>query len=127
MIEPRLWFGKKYYGWPLRCVPCSYFTWMRVNVPEEDLPAGLSLEITREYVRRMCGRPNVIPPDPYSPDPAPRIDPNALPTVVIEERVRRWYRDLAARFHPDKRRGSTEAMIALNVAHEEIKKVLDID
>jgi hypothetical protein len=44
--------------------------------------------------------------------------------LAWEPVVQTWYRRMALRFHPD-RGGSHEAMLAINVAHDELRRLFD--
>lgn len=91
MIMP---FGR-HRGKRLEDIPASYLRWAIENCSSAS-PALLA------EMRRVLRA---------SEDSAP--SPLALPTLAAK-----WYRTLAAEFHPDKRSGSHEGMLAINRARD---------
>lgn len=97
-------FGK-YRDLPLKEVPTPYLLWcVRAS---RRVSARLRLRIDQELQARGF---------PPLPRPAPPAD---WPEVM-----RRWYRELARRYHPD-HGGSDEAMKVVNAAHELLRRLLD--
>src|SRR5437762_1779433 len=93
---PRMPFGK-HKGELLGAVPSDYLVWLLRNCA---LRAWLQAEIEAEMQRRQ-GCPAAPPP--------------AAATSDVEQLVRRWYRELAKKYHPD-RGGTNEAMKVVNDA-----------
>jgi len=90
----RLNFGK-YRGWELSEVPESYLRW----VLEECHSATPSL---RRAIHEL-------------------LEGDSL--ELREDVVRRWYREMCVKFHPD-RGGDVEAMKAINYAYERLVELL---
>jgi hypothetical protein len=93
-------FGK-HRGLPLEEVPDSYLMWILDNVTLDNRPS------LREAIRLRLG--------------LPRTDSRT--GANLDGLVKSWYRRLSMDFHPD-RGGSHEAMIAINEAHERLRKLL---
>jgi hypothetical protein len=64
-----------------------------------------------------------ITDEPAEESPTPPPPPGATPPAAWEPIVRRWYRDLVMRWHPD-RGGSTAAMQMINECHSRLQKLL---
>lgn len=87
-------FGK-YAGWPLHEIPGSY---LALALETFSLPEALTIRCRGELLRRYT---------------LTAIEPVPSGGEELRERIRRTYRELALKYHPD-RGGNTEAMQALN-------------
>ena len=87
-----LHFGK-HRGKPLADIPISYLRWVIENCD------GITPSLRREIESIL-----------YQ---SPKRESLALPSLVSP-----WYRKLAVEFHPDRRGGSHEAMVAVNRARD---------
>jgi uncharacterized protein (DUF3820 family) len=104
MSALRMPFGK-YQGQALEDVPTRYLLWcLRAY---RRLPPELWEALDQELRRR--GLAGELPPASPPPD--------------WLRLIRRWYRQLSLRYHPD-RGGSAEAMQAVNAAHELLQSLL---
>jgi hypothetical protein len=83
-------FGK-YRGQQLEDVPLSYLKWVLANC-EHVSPALLA-----EIRFLVSGE-----------------EPAGTTAIAIPSLANRWYRQLATEFHPDRRGGSHQAMVAVN-------------
>jgi len=103
----RMPFGK-HKGRPLSDVPTDYLCWL---LDECDLRPGFRRAVDAELRGRLYGG-------------AGRGDPgHAPPDDWLSEVLRRWYRELSLKYHPD-RGGSHEAMVAVNDAHERLQRMV---
>lgn len=101
----RMPFGK-HRGRPLDEVPDSYLVWILDNLDLTDRPT------LREAIRRRLNLDR----------PAGSVPPG----VDVGKAIKTWYRKLAFDFHPDRRKGSNEAMLAINEAYERLCKDLKL-
>lgn len=108
-MSMRMPFGK-YQGKMLDQIPISYLKWVLRECA--DISWGLRREI-RELVE-------AAEQDAHS---EPATSEGLL--VAWDEVVPTWYREMALKFHPD-RGGSTEAMKAINFAHERLKEMIGV-
>lgn len=103
-------FGK-HRGKPLPDIPNGYLAWV---LRECDLDPWLRAAVQCELQRRL----DVA----YGPSPGP--GPGFHPPVQLGEIIRRWHREMALEFHPD-RGGSNEAMKAINRAVERLRELVE--
>lgn len=101
-------FGK-HRGTPLEKVPTQYLRWVLSSVDLDRYPglrpaieARLALGATAEHY----------------PD---------CPKAWIKQKINQCYREVALLYHPDRRGGSTEAMIAVNTTFERLRESLDLE
>lgn len=102
-----LTFGK-YKGVPLAQVPQQYLDWA---LREVELLPYLRHAIEQELANRATGHHGSQARQAHQ-----RIDLGPL--------IKQWFSTLANRFHPD-RGGHPERMLALNVAAEELTRLLE--
>lgn len=100
-------FGK-HRGTPLEKVPTQYLRWVLSTVDLDRYP-GLRPAIKA----RLALGATVHYPD--------------YPQAGIKQRVDRCYREMALLYHPDRRGGSTEAMIAINTTFERLRESLELE
>jgi hypothetical protein len=104
-------FGR-HIGEPLADLPVGYLAWL-LTIDLHRYPR-LRPAVEEEMQRRRGG-------------PGPRAAPNgassAGTTVAWDQVISKWFSRLSLKFHPD-RGGSHEHMVALNVAREELEKIL---
>jgi hypothetical protein len=102
----------KHKGLDLCQVPAGYLAWA---LEECDLNPWLRQAIARELVNRLGLE--IAPPRPPPPPPPRSVPPDCWPDLL-----RRWHREMALQFHPD-RGGSHEACRALNAAHDRLQEL----
>lgn len=95
-------FGK-HKDLPLNEVPEDYLRWVLGNCDRIN-------PTLKEAIRKQLG---LDENDKPKPAPAMEDAPEDL-----KPRLKSWYRKLAKEFHPDRRGGSDEAMIAINRAKQ---------
>jgi hypothetical protein len=98
----RMPFGQ-YRGHLIRELPADYLAWLW----SIELRSPLREAVKAEMENRQCNS-----------------QPSAAMSADARSIVRRWYRELAAEFHPDAG-GSLEAMRALNIARDRLLKLLE--
>jgi hypothetical protein len=103
MVMP---FGK-HAGVPVTQVPVTYLAWVLNTVALEKYP-GLK--------RAIEARLAVSRQDPPTQSPA-----------WVKQRVDRCYREMALLYHPDRRGGNCEAMIAINTAFDRLRGSLELE
>lgn len=104
MSATRMPWGK-YQGRLLAEIPLSYLTWL---IEECDLQPALRSAICAALRDRLL----------------PLVGAGADQTPAGPELLARWFRPLAARWHPDKG-GTHEAMQAINEARDELARLLN--
>jgi hypothetical protein len=101
-------FGK-HRGTPLEKVPTPYLRWVLSTVDLDRYP-GLRPAIEARLALGATGE--------HYPD---------YPRAGIKQRVDRCYREMALLYHPDRRGGSTEAMVAINTTFERLRESLELE
>jgi hypothetical protein len=96
----------KFKGKPLSAIDDAYLTWV-LHEAEAAKP-WLKQAVEAELSRRGCAE-----------------DPSPGAVVHVKEIVRRWFREMSLKYHPD-RGGSENAMRALNHAHERLRELLGV-
>jgi len=109
----RIDFGK-HAGEDLEDIPSSYLGWVLKNVT--DLNPWLRRGIEAELNRRV---------GEHAGPSTRQASGNVIALVDLRGIIGRWFSDLSRRHHPD-RGGNHERMLALNDAHEELKRCLGI-
>jgi uncharacterized protein (DUF3820 family) len=104
----------KYKGRPLTEVPAGYLAWVLEECDNVRGEFRRALEL--ELIARLGLE--VRPAGAFRAPAPPR------PPANWSEIVRRWHREMALEFHPD-RGGSNEACQALNAAHDRLQELLD--
>ena len=106
-------------GVPLAEVPDGYLIWVLDNL--EKLSPTLRTAIR---IRLGLEEPSVASPPPENPFEGyfARKDEERK---ELGQKVKSWFRQLAHDYHPD-RRGSHDAMVAINDAHERLRKLLGV-
>lgn len=94
-------FGK-HRGKRIDRIPADYLLWVLGNC--SNLPYRLRIEIEQHL---------------DIDQPTDRT----VPSIPFAELVPQWYRQLAKEFHPDKRHGSHDAMVAVNRAKELLEEM----
>jgi hypothetical protein len=121
-----LTFGK-YKGSLIEDVPVDYLAWVLKDV--KDAPPWL-LDAIKEHLgahgRSKAPPPPPPPPPPPRNPPPPPPPPGTIAKAELDSKVKQWFRSVAMDYHPDRRRGSSEAMTALNDAHDRLRKTLAI-
>lgn len=92
----------KYRGKQLDEIPDDYLMWILDH-------ADSASDTLKEAIRIQL-KLQTPPPPPQSGSTATAED--------MKPEFKRWYRTLAKEFHPDRRGGSDEAMVAINRAKE---------
>jgi hypothetical protein len=109
----RLHFGK-YRGWDIRDVPSDYLVWAHDEA--ERLDRYSKAAIADELAYRRASQPS-------SNHQAPELSHREI-VQTLRDKVRTWHRQASQRFHPDHRKGSNEAQIAVNYVYEEFHKII---
>jgi hypothetical protein len=110
MVQPRMPFGK-HRGKRLCDVPLSYLVWV-ANTCNLDY---LLRRVVEQEVERRAGQDD---------DPGPQPQRHPPPSVDWWPIVKRWYGEMALRFHPD-RGGSHAAMVAINEVRGRLEELLE--
>jgi hypothetical protein len=112
-------FGK-YRGKPLSAVPLDYLQWAD---SECDLRPYVRTAIRAEILRRTDPGGTVDAYERGYRDGLEDARRQAPSGRGLEEVVKRWWRPLTLKYHPD-RGGNHQAMVALNDAHERLLDLL---
>jgi hypothetical protein len=102
-------------------VPTGYLQWCLREI--KDLGFLLHEAIRAELAARGHG--------PAQPESPPRQqqsaghDTSVLARASVRTTVQRWFSEMSREFHPD-RGGNHERMLALNAAHERLKRLLGV-
>jgi hypothetical protein len=114
----KMTFGK-YQGVPLSEIPDGYLLWVLDNI--KSLSPTL-----RSAIRVRLGLDEAARPDPGTADPFESyFERKERDRRELEPTIKAWFRQLVLDYHPD-RRGSHDAMLALNDAHARLRKALDL-
>lgn len=115
----RMPFGK-HRGMDLDDIEDSYLLWCLANI--ENMNPFLK-EAIQERLGLNRSKPPPPPPPPRQPPPPPA---GVIAKDELDSKVKQWFRSVAMDYHPDRRRGNSEAMTALNDAHDRLRKTLAI-
>ena len=116
----RMPFGR-FKGQDLEDIEDGYLLWCLTNIQDmnpflrEAIRARLGLDGNGNR-KKAENRPPPPPPPPSG----------MLSKADLDSKVKQWFRSVAMDYHPDRRRGNSEAMTALNDAHDRLRKTLSI-
>ena len=113
-------FGK-HRGTPLEKVPTQYLRWVLSTVDLDRYP-GLrpAIKARLDLAHAVGGSPHTSARIPASMTGGP--DP-----VWVKQKINQCYREGALLYHPDRRGGSTEAMVAINTTFERLRESLELE
>jgi hypothetical protein len=130
-------FGK-YGGHRLEDIPLGYLVWSRDTIDWDHRDIALGDAIREEIKRRrdrlrqeqdeqdQAWREQRAEQERAWREARERAWQFTQPLSGTDEIVKTWYRQLSLDFHPDRRKGSHEAMLAINEAYERLRKVLKL-
>jgi hypothetical protein len=99
----------KYRNWNLRDLPDDYLHWLWSSA--QNVSPILRAAIEREYEYRIEAK-SLRPP----------VEMGADDIGLYRELIQAGYRALSMKYHPDKKSGSADVMLHLNLLVERIRK-----